>query len=80
MGELANGDLLGQIKKNCSFLALVGMLAQTLKNTIKKLGLRLGFLKIFFQNPEVVSLVAVSTCQKVTKAMGMGLFKCKKQH
>ena len=44
-------------KKKCSFLALVGMLAQTLKNAIKKLGLRLGFLKIFFQNPEVVSLV-----------------------
>ena len=49
MGELANDDLLGQKQKKCSFLALVGMLAQTLKNTIKKLGLRLGFLKIYFQ-------------------------------
>ena len=80
MGELANDDLLGPTKTKSFFLALVGMLAQTLKNAIKKLGPRLGFLKIFFQNPEVASLVAVSTCQKVTKAMGMGLFGCKKQH
>ena len=86
---------LGPHKKKLMFLFGLGWHACSNAQKCNEkiaMGLRLGFLKIFFQNPEVVSLVAASTChfhmslqhastcQKVTKATRIGLFGYKKQH
>ena len=81
MGELANGDLLGQFLIFFPFWPWLACLLKRSKMQLKNWA-EVEFFEAFFSKsrPEVASLVAVSTCQKVTKAIGMGLIGCKKQH